>query len=193
MFGYTVIFIRQNFQTIYLPYIHPFPGKMSGSPLPPGKPTNMDVIEEAAARILITSLIHRYASVGRENFPPEYMISLFEPDGVILLPNGQELAPSQLSVIMAGNPPKFLLHHVTTVDVQFVSEEEAWCQSYVLAETEVKTIDHWGRWEDVVGKQADGRWLFKRKMLKPDGHHPDGWYASVLADAEKDARGSGKS
>ncbi|PSN70055.1 hypothetical protein BS50DRAFT_571366 [Corynespora cassiicola Philippines] len=165
---------------------------MSGPSLPPGTPTNMTPVEEATARILITSLIHRYASVGRETFPPEYIASLFEPDGMLMFPDGQEVAPSRLIDILGGSPPEFLLHHVTTVDVQFVSEDEARCQTYLLAQTDVKTLDHWGRWEDVVKKQVDGRWLFKRKILKPDGGHPDGWYAGLLANVEKSPSESGK-
>jgi hypothetical protein len=36
-----------------------------------------------------------------------------------------------------------LRHHVTTVDIQFLSENEAECQSYVVAGTDVKMLDHW--------------------------------------------------
>jgi len=81
---------------------------------------------------------------------------------------------------MGPEPPKLLRHNITTVDIQFVSEVEAKCLSYVVAATEKKCPDHWGVWEDVVQRGEGGRWLFVRKDVKVEGLGEEGWLAGVM-------------
>jgi len=153
---------------------------MSGSALPSGKSTGMSLTEEATARSLILGLIYRYASVARENHDHGQITELFELDGIVQFPDGSELEPSRLGEITGTNPPKLLRHHLTTVDIQFISPDEAHCQSYVIAGTHLKLPDHWGRWDDVVKRQNNGRWLFKKKIILVDGMDPNGWLITTL-------------
>ena len=152
---------------------------MSQKSLPSGTSDGMSATEEATARTLIVALINRYASLAREQGDYAEAAKLFVLGGLVRFPNGRELPPSQLGEITRENGPKYLRHHVTTIDVQFVSPEEAHCQSYVIAVTDQKAPDHWGQWNDVVMKQADDRWLFKEKAVLIGGRDPEGWLASV--------------
>jgi hypothetical protein len=161
--------------------------------LPSGE-SRMTLEEEATARTHILGLIHRYASLAREQptatisdqpTPPSSSYSiepLFEAEGLIKLPDGRELSPSQLGEITRTNPPKLLRHNLTTVDIQFVAPDKAHCQSYIIAGTHLKMPDHWGRWDDVVRRQegGDGKWLFVEKVVVVDGMDPEGWLAQTL-------------
>ena len=139
----------------------------------------MNATEEATARTLILALIYRYASLARENGDYTQVEKLFQLGGTVRFPDGRELPPSQLGAITRDNEPKYLRHHLTTIDIQFVSPEEVHCQSFVIAATDMKVPDHWGQWNDVVRKQDDGRWLFKEKTVLVGGMDPDGWLASI--------------
>lgn len=156
---------------------------MPGSALPSSTLTNVTLAEEATARSLILGLIHRYASLAREDTDHKQMTELFEPGGVVQFPDGRELPPSRLGEIRGANPPKLLRHHITTIDIQFTSPDEAHCQTYVIAGTHLKLPDHWGRWDDVVKKQSSGRWLFKKKVVIVDGMDSNGWLTGVLGPA----------
>ncbi|PVH94848.1 hypothetical protein DM02DRAFT_601784 [Periconia macrospinosa] len=138
---------------------------MSGSALPSGISTGMSPTDEATSRTLILSLIYRYASLAREEFDDGQITELFEADGIVQFPDGRELSPSRLGEITGTNPPKYLRHHLTTVDIQFLP-------------------DHWGRWDDVVKRQSNGRWLFKKKAIIVDGLDPNGWLITALGPAE---------
>jgi hypothetical protein len=140
-----------------------------------------DPIEEAISRTLILALINRYAAIAREITDSNLVKELFEPDSVIEFPDGRQLAPSQLDQITNNFPPALLRHHLTTIDVQFISETEAHCQSYIIAGSHLRIPDHWGRWDDVVKKQSDGRWKFSKKVVVVDGMNPEGWLAKVLS------------
>lgn len=152
---------------------------MSQKVLPRG--ISLDPAEEATARSLILALLYRYASLAREHANGDYseFEKIFEKDGKIRFPDGRELPPSQLAEVVRDGGPKYLRHHLTTVDIQFVSAEEAHCQGYVIVITDQCAPDHWGQWNDVVKKQADGRWLFKEKAVVVGGMNPEGWLASV--------------
>jgi hypothetical protein len=152
---------------------------MAQPPLPTG--ISMDPTEEATARSHILALLHRYASLAR-GYGDHYaeFEKLFETNGVIKFPDGRQMAPSQLAEVTRDNGPKYLRHNLTTVDVQFVSPEEAHSQAYVIVITDrCAPPDHWGQWNDIVKKQPDGRWLFKEKAVLVGGMNPDGWLASV--------------
>lgn len=163
---------------------------MSHTSLPSGTLAGMSVTDEAIARTHIVALNHRYASLAREN--PDYnsITELFESDGVIIFPDGRPLAPTQLQEeINGGNQPNLLRHHITTIDVQFVSPDEAHCQSYVIAGTHMKMPDHAGRWDDVLKRQSDGRWLFQSKKITADYIDPEGWLAENINHAKSASQG----
>ncbi|KPM38220.1 hypothetical protein AK830_g8347 [Neonectria ditissima] len=154
---------------------------MSRKALPSGTSVGMTPADEATARSLIMSLLYRYASLAREEGDHTATAKLFEADGVIQFQDGREIAPSDLGVITRRNPPKLLRHHLTTINIQFVSSEEVNCQSYIIAGSHLRMPDHWGRWDDTVRKQGDGTWLFKSKSVIVDGLDPVGWLAETIA------------
>ncbi|KAK3686800.1 hypothetical protein LTR37_019433 [Vermiconidia calcicola] len=153
---------------------------MSNTALPIGTSAGMDAMKEAAARTLILALIHRYASVAREHGDRNDTTKLFHPDGTVRFPDGRDMPASRLREVTQGDTPKLLRHHLTTVDVQFVSPDEAHCQSYIIACTDLKMPDHWGRWDDVVRRGGDEKWLFQEKVVVVDGLDPDGWLAGIF-------------
>lgn len=158
---------------------------MSKEALPSGTSAGMALTEEASARTLILALIYRYASVAREDGDYSQIMKLFETNATIRFPDGRELSPSNLGEITRDNPPKLLRHHLTTIDIQFLSPNEAHCQSYVIAGTHLKMPDHWGRWDDIVRRQSDGKWLYKQKTVVVDGLDPEGWLAKSLGDGAR--------
>ena len=160
---------------------------MASTSLPSGTSTGMSLTDEAIARTHIFALLHRYASLAREEADYDEITKLFQSDGIISL-EGRQLEPSQLKVITSVNKPKMLRHHITTIDVQFVSPDEAHCQSYIIAGTHMKLPDHWGRWDDVVRRQSDGRWLFQKKTIVSEQVDPEGWLAETIALAHQEEK-----
>jgi hypothetical protein len=45
--------------------------------------------------------------------------------------------------------------------------------------------DHWGRWDDIVSRKSDGKWLCKQKTVVVDGLDPEGWLAKSLGDGTR--------
>lgn len=155
----------------------------TNNPLSRGPAVGMTSAEEAISRTQILALINRYASLARGIPDPQInqeIASLFLPKATISLPDGRVFMPSEVGKITESHPPELLRHHVTTVDVQFDSDTEAKCQTYIIAGTHLKMPDHWGRWDDVVTKTEDGRWLFARKVILVDGMDEGGWLQSVV-------------
>lgn len=145
--------------------------------------------KERAARAEITTVMHRYASLARENADWDAMARLFAPNGVYRLPHGVAVDPSRMAEVVRGNEAKYIRHHVTTVDITFVSEVEAHTEAFYLAVTERASPDHWGMWKDVfrfvpvsAGEgQAQNRhvWLIQDRTIAVEGAVPNGWYATT--------------
>jgi hypothetical protein len=152
---------------------------MTSTPLPIHSSPFSSPTTEATARTLISALVHRYASLTRETLNMPLVTPLFHPTAKIHSPDGRDLEPAQLADIMGPEPPKLLRHNVTTVDIQFVSEKEARCLTYVIAVTEKKCPDHFGVWEDVVVREGE-KWVFARKEVEVDWVAEGGWLAGVL-------------
>ena len=65
-------------------------------------------------------------------------------------------------------------HHNTNLLIDFESPDRARTRLYFLAVME-DGADHWGRYRDVLVAQPDGRWRFQERVVRLDGHVPQGW------------------
>ncbi|KIX95528.1 uncharacterized protein Z520_08648 [Fonsecaea multimorphosa CBS 102226] len=136
--------------------------------------------QQFTARAEITTVMHRYASLARENADWDAMAALFAPDGVYRLPNGVSVDPKRMVEVVQGNEAKYIRHHVTTVDITFVSVLEAYSEAFYLAVTDRASPDHWGMWRDVFRWHPRERvWLIQKREIVVDGAAPGGWYADV--------------
>lgn len=139
----------------------------------------MDATEQVVARGQISAVMHRYARLARENCDWNGIAKCFEAEGIYRLPDGRVLSPSQASEVVRGREAKHIRHHLTTIDIDFVSGEEAHSQAQFFATTEYEFADHWGYWQDVFRRQEDGSWLISERTIVTEGQHPDGWSARV--------------
>ncbi|KAL6885705.1 hypothetical protein GGI43DRAFT_388892 [Trichoderma evansii] len=151
---------------------------MSHKHLPAGSVAFTTLEEEGIARIAILALVHRYAALAHEDVQPLELAALFEPGAKIQFSDGSERPPSEIGEVLS-NIPQLLTHHVTTVDIQFIAPNEARCQTHVIASTDLKMPDHWGRWDSYVKKQNDGKWLFTKNAIVMEGMAPGGWVSKV--------------
>lgn len=151
---------------------------MSQKHLPAGSAVFPTLEEEGAARIAILALVHRYAALAHEDVQYLELAALFEPGAKIQFSDGLERPPSEIREVFSDLPEQ-LTHHVTTVDIQFVAPNEARCQTHVIASTNLKMPDHWGRWDSYVKRQDDGKWLFSKKVLSMEGMAPGGWVSKI--------------
>lgn len=149
--------------------------------LPTGS-TPLSPSEQATARGLITAVLHRYASLGREDCDWDALATLFEPSAIYRLADGRELPPTQLQEVVRGQEAPYIRHHITTIDVQFVGEAVAHSEAFFFAATNWKVMDHWGRWRDVFARQADGTWLIRERTIVVEGQDPEGWTAKTYGE-----------
>ncbi|KAI1333133.1 hypothetical protein F5Y16DRAFT_4204 [Xylariaceae sp. FL0255] len=145
--------------------------------LPTGTTASMTPTEEATARTLIQALLGRYASTTREDADWSQITEIFEPGGTITFHGDRVLAVENLQEIVQDAPPPLLRHHITSVDIQFISVKEAHIQAFNIATTHLKMIDHAGLWNFVARKQADGRWLLVKNVVELEAFDPEGWVA----------------
>ncbi|KAK5045145.1 hypothetical protein LTR84_009478 [Exophiala bonariae] len=136
-------------------------------------------IARSVAKSEIESLFHRYAVLAKETATPDKMAQVFHPDGVFRLPNGVAVKPADLLTVVQGNNPKFIRHHITSIDIEFVSPDEAHTEAFYLAVTNLSSPDHWGCWKDVVTKGQDGKWLIFDRTVVVDGGDPKGWFKAT--------------
>jgi hypothetical protein len=139
-------------------------------------------VARSVAKSEIETLFQRYAVLAKETASGEKMAPLFKPDGVFRLPNGVSVKPSNLLEVVQGNNPKFIRHHITSIDINFVSSEEAHTESYYIAITHLASIDHWGCWKDIVTREPGGQWLIADRTVVVDGGDPNGWYKTTYPD-----------
>ena len=71
------------------------------------------------------------------------MASLFKPDGVFRRPNGMAVKPADILEVVQGNNPKLIRHHITSIDINFITSKEAHAESYYMAITHLSNLDHW--------------------------------------------------
>lgn len=139
---------------------------------------------QESARSSITAVLHRYASLAREGVDWSEMAKLFAPDGLYRLPNGAVVDPSRMSEVVQGKEAKYIRHHITTIDMTFVSDDEVHSEAFYLAVTDQASPDHWGMWKDIFRRYDDDddascRWLIQDRTIVVEGAAPNGWCASV--------------
>lgn len=101
-------------------------------------------MERTIALTEINATLHRYASTARNGDDWDLKAAEFSPDARILLPNGISLPPDRMKEIMGGGEAKYYRHHITAIDVRFVSEREAKATCQVFVISDMSTCDHWG-------------------------------------------------
>ena len=136
-------------------------------------------IERTIAMTEIQHTLHRYCILARENAPFHEMKHLFRPNGLFRLPNGTAVSPEEMGNVVQGQPPKFIRHHITSIDIEFTGATSAKAKSLFFAMTGSATIDHWGYWEDEFELDAEGAWLLADRSIVVEGQEPNGWYAST--------------
>jgi SnoaL-like domain len=142
-----------------------------------GRPTGVD---RAVARSEIVEILHSYANMAVERADFAGMSRLFHEDGQFVLPNGTVVPMSEIHRVVNGNEPKFVRHHITTINIEFTSGTTASADSYFVAYTDLATPDHWGRWRDLFRCGTDGRWLLTSKAPIIEGFADMSWVATVL-------------
>lgn len=136
-------------------------------------------IERTIAITEIERVLNRYCIMARENAPFSEMAKFFHPNGVFILPTGTRVSPQEIETVLQGKAPAFMRHHLTSVDIEFVSGIEANIKSLFLVLTDISTMDHWGYWQDVFRRADDGLWLIETREIVVEGQDPSGWYAAT--------------
>ena len=132
-------------------------------------------IERSVAWTEICSLIHCYGALAKEHADWARMADCYHPDGVMKLPDGNAVAPAGFPKIVKGEPAKYIRHHLTTMDVQFVTSMEARVNTNFFTMTDWGIFDHWGVWKDVVTRESrDGPWLIKERTVVIEHAAPKG-------------------
>jgi hypothetical protein len=139
----------------------------------------MDATTQAVARSDILAVMHRYAWHARNDADWDAIASCFEPEGTYRLSSGRELPPSRAKEVVRGSEAKYIRHHITTVNIIFISEYEAHTAAQFFATTEHTFIDHSGHWRDIFRKQKDGRWLIHDRTVVTEKQDPEGWSATI--------------
>lgn len=148
--------------------------------------SSLTLDQEAIARTQITAVMHRYASLGRENANWAELGKLLANGATYRLADGTELPAERMSEVVRGKEAKYIRHHITTIDIQFTSDTEAHAEAIFFAATDTTFNDHWGVWSDTFRKQDDGRWLIQERTIVIEGMAPGGWCDAVYgADAKK--------
>jgi len=133
---------------------------------------------ELEAREAIRTLISRYAhcaDTGRF----DALVELFAEDGTLEIEGREPLRGRDLIRQFLGATKKaraastarpLIRHHVTSVDVDVRSREEATASSYFFVITE-RGPDHWGRYRDQL-VHVGGQWRFRQRKVRLDGRRP---------------------
>jgi hypothetical protein len=145
---------------------------------------------ELVARESIRDLVSRYNSTGDSGRFAE-TLALFAADAVMERPDGLyegidaieaqfHGAATDLSHLAGPDGRIYMRHFTSTHQVDLLDEAHARgrCYYQVLLP---QGLDHWGRYIDEYGVR-DGRWLFTRRAVSIDGHHPGGMAAAFLGE-----------
>lgn len=145
---------------------------------------------ELVARESIRDLVQRYNSTGDSGRFAE-TLALFAEDAVIERPDGLfegldaiegqfQGAAGDLRHLAGPDGRMYMRHFTSTHQIDLVDRTHATgrCYYQVLLP---KGLDHWGRYVDEY-EERDGRWVFTRRKVTIDGHHPGGLAASFLGE-----------
>lgn len=140
--------------------------------------------EELIARELIRETLARYAHYADAGRFAE-LVDLFADDGVLEIDGRPPLRgrdailaflDSTKRSLAAGATRPYIRHHISSVTIELHSPTAASARTYFLAITD-RGPDHWGRYRDDL-IATDGRWLFARLRVRPDGHSEQSWRAT---------------
>jgi hypothetical protein len=186
--------------------------------------TAQDRLTRAIDTSEIHAIIHRYAILARENAPFDTaMQGLFVAPGtdtgaggVFHLPDGRAVAAAEIGAVVRGNPPSYIRHHVTSIDVRFDDHDEdgtknkegadkeggkahpggsgsgsghwrrATSTAQFFANTHRTAMDHWGAWEDVWRWDGESGWRIAERVVRVEGWAEGGWYAEAYGSGSKD-------
>jgi uncharacterized protein (TIGR02246 family) len=138
-------------------------------------------IWEVVARESIRATLARYNAAGDRGQLAE-LASCFTPDGVLRYTrddhaDGRQEIERQLTELTLrakdSRRSKYVHHHVSTLDIELMSQAEARVRSYFHVITE-RGLDHWGRYDDLV-VAYEGRWLIKERKVSTDGRVEGSW------------------
>lgn len=149
---------------------------------------NSHLIARADDRALITAVVHRYANLGREEADFERLATFFTPDGTFSLQDGTTWNRNEIHNVLRGEEPAYIRHHVTTMDIEFIDDNNARAETTFFTITDEAAPDHWGCWQDTFQRQVDGSWLMSARLVVADGADPEGWLMRVYTqEAAKQA------
>jgi uncharacterized protein (TIGR02246 family) len=144
---------------------------------------------ELVAREEIRDTIIRYAHYADSGRADDFA-GLFTEDAVLEIRGGAVhrgrdeirgmLEGAKTSVVERARS-RLIRHHNTNVLIDFDGPARARTRLYFLAVME-DGPDHWGRYRDVLVAQPDGRWRFEERVVRMDGHAPDGWRSAAQGD-----------
>ena len=127
----------------------------------------------------IFALLNRYAYTARDHLDWDKLGEFFHPTAKVQLGNGKVIPHAEMRKLVPADPPKYLRHHITAIDVNFKSEREAVANVQWFATTDLSPRDHWGEWHDTVSVDVDGAWVIMHKVIEFEGMDPNGVAASM--------------
>jgi hypothetical protein len=136
---------------------------------------------ELVARESIRDLVARYNANG-DSGRFDALMALFADDAVLEVVDqqtyrGRDEIRSLFTGAAEGDPeiklPTVLRHHVSTHQIDLLSEQLAKGRCYFVVFTE-SGPDHWGRYEDEY-REVSGRWLFATRKVRVDARVAGGW------------------
>ena len=139
---------------------------------------------ELIARELIRETLARYAHYADSGRFDE-LAALFAENGILEI-DGREPLHGRAAIhaflsttkrsLAADSTQPYIRHHVSSVTIDVHSATTASARSYFLAITD-RGPDHWGRYRDGL-VCIEGKWLFERRRVRPDGHTVNSWRAT---------------
>jgi hypothetical protein len=139
-------------------------------------------IRELAAREEIRDVLARYTWAGDRGRNRD-LAACFTPDGVLDAGEhggrwvGRDDIVANLKAVgldiaertaVLGETPKPVRHHVSSVVIDITGPSSATSSSYFLVLTHVG-VDHWGRYQDWLTTEHEGRWLLAKRVVRVDG------------------------
>lgn len=139
---------------------------------------------ELVAREGIRDTLARYCHCADSGRFSE-LAELFANDGILEIDGREPLRGRAAIIAFLGSTKRslaadvaqpYIRHHLSSVVIEIRNATAASARSYFLAITD-RGPDHWGRYRDEF-VQVDGRWLFRHRRVRPDGHSERSWRAT---------------